>query len=146
MLPTRRTAAPSIWRDPFETLHRDFDRMLSRHLGGDGGEDALVGAYPVDIREDENNVYVDAELPGFKRDEIDVTVENGILTIQAERQPEEQKGSNHLNERRYTRVARSFTLPNGVDEHNVDAKLHEGVLKLSFPKTEEVKPRKIEVK
>ncbi len=144
MLPTRRTAS-TFWRDPFESLHRDFDRMLSRHLNADGGEEALVGAYPVDIREDENNLYVDAEVPGFKRDEINVTLENGILSIQAERQPEQAEGSRHLNERRYTRVARSFTLPNTVDESNVDAKLADGVLKLTLQKKEEVKPRRIEV-
>jgi HSP20 family protein len=120
--------------------------MLSRHFGGDGGEEALVGAYPVDIREDDNNVYVDAELPGFKREQVDVTIENGILTIQAERQPDEQQGDSHLRERRYTRVARSFTLPNGVDENSVDAKLDDGVLKLTLQKSEQVKPRKIEVK
>ncbi len=143
MLPTRRTAS-GIWRDPFENLHRDFDRMLSRHFADE--ENNLVGAYPVDIREDEDNLYVDAELPGFGRDDVNVTIENGVLTIEAERKAEEQPGAQHLHERRYTRVARSFTLPKTVDENKVDATLADGVLKLTLHKREEVKPRKIEVK
>ena len=142
MLPTRRVA-PSIWRDPFETLHRDFDRMLSRHLAD--GEESLVGTYPVDIREDEDKLYVEAEMPGFTRDDVNVTIENGVLTIEAERKPEESQGTKHLTERRYTRVSRSFTLPKTVDENKVDAKLDGGVLHLTLHKREEVKPRKIEI-
>ena len=150
MLPTRRRSG-ELWRDPFTELQRDFDRMLGRHLGdwgGDGGED-LVGSYPVDIREDENNVYVDAELPGFNKDDVEVTLENGILTINAERkdeQDQQKKGEHHLTERRFRRVNRSFALPNTVDESNVNAELDNGVLHLTLQKKEEVKPRRIQVK
>ncbi len=143
MLPTRNVR--STWADPFELLHRDFDRMLSRHFAD--GEEAPTASYPVNIQEDENHIYVEAELPGFKRDEVNVTLENGVLSIIAERKAEPVQGKQqHLNERRYTRVARSFTLPNIVDESDVDAKLEEGVLTLALNKREEVKPRRIEVK
>lgn len=115
-----------------------------------GGEEAngegVLGAYPVDIREDAEHLYVEAEMPGFKRDEVQVTLENGVLTIQGQRKVEETQGDSHLRERRFTRVARSFTLPNTVDESKVDAKLENGVLQLTLSKREEVKPRKIEVK
>lgn len=147
MLPTRRSNVRSIWSDPFDALHRDFDRMLSRYANGD--IEAPVAGYPVDIREDADSVYVEAELPGFKRDQINVTLENGVLTIEAQRtaQPDDQaQGEQHLNERRFTRVSRSFSLPNTVDENSVDAKLEDGVLHLTLSKREEVKPRKIEVK
>jgi HSP20 family protein len=146
MLPTRRSNVRSIWSDPFELLHRDFDRALNNYF--EGGPTPVAG-YPVDIREDDESVYVDAELPGFKRDEINVTMENGVLTIEAERKIENtgsQTGQHHLNERRFTKVSRSFSLPNTVDESNVDAKLEDGVLHLSLQKREEVKPRRIEVK
>jgi HSP20 family protein len=138
----------STWADPFELLHRDFDRMLSRHLGdGEGPAQGLTAAYPVDIREDQDHVYVDAEMPGFTRDQVDVTLENGVLTLNAERKIDEQpEGQQHLNERRFTRVSRSFTLPNTVDESKVDATLVDGVLKLTLHKREEVKPRRIEIK
>lgn len=149
MLPmTRRSDVRNVWGDPFESLHREFDRALNRWAGdGETQPGALTAAYPVDIHEDENNIYVEAEMPGFRKDEIHVTLENGVLTIEAERKPrDEGEGSRHLNERRYTRVARSFTLPNTVDEGDVDAKLEDGILHLTLTKREEVKPRKIEVK
>lgn len=104
------------------------------------------GMYPVDIREEEGTLYVDAEMPGFNRDEIDVSIDNGMLTICAERKPVEPKGTQHLNERRYTRYERSFTLPVPVDEGKIEARLEEGILHLRLPQTEESKPRHIAVK
>jgi len=73
-------------------------------------------------------------------------LENGVLTIAAERGPAEAKGEQHLSERRYTRVSRSFMLPKTIDENKVDAKLADGVLSLTLHKRDEVKPRQIEVK
>lgn len=140
MLPTRRYATP------FDMLQREIDRAFDRvwTQGGNGGE--MTASYPVDIHEEEDQVVVEAELPGFKKDEIDITMEQGVLTITATRKPEEKKGEQHLNERRYTRVMRSFRLPIAVDENKVDAHLDGGVLTLKLPKREEVKPRRIAVK
>lgn len=138
MLPTiRRT-------DPFDML-REFDRALSRWPSWSEAE-LETGMYPVDIREDNDNLIVEAELPGFKHDEISVSVEQGVLTISAQRRGEEQKGEQHLKERTFTRVSRRFSLPTSVDTDKVDAHLDKGVLTLKMPKREEVKPRKIEVK
>jgi HSP20 family molecular chaperone IbpA len=106
----------------------------------------LVGAYPVDIHEDDGKVIVDAEMPGFKRDEIDISIDRDVLRITAERKPAETKGTRHLSERRYTRVERAFTLPSAVDESKAQAKLDEGVLHLELPQTEESKPRRIAIK
>lgn len=148
MLPTT-IQNRGLLNDPFRWADREFDRML-RNWAGDGGQlQQLTAAYPVDIREDEKNVYVEAEMPGFKKDEINVTVEEGILHITAERseQPDQQEEQGyHLRERRYSRFHRAFTLPTAVDESKADAKLDEGVLHLTLPKTAEVQPRKIEVK
>ena len=145
MLPTQRVR--SAWDDPFNVA-RNFDRALGRMLREDWQDEAeLTGSYPVDINEDENNIYVQAEVPGFKRDELDITFESGVLTITGERKVEANgKQQRHLNERRYTRVRRSFSLPTTVDESNVNAKLENGVLHLTLPKREEVKPRRIEIK
>lgn len=129
---------------PLDALHDDLDRMLARWWG-DSGTEAL-GAYPVDITEDDDHVYVQAELPGFTKDQIEVTIENGVLSLQAQRETPEPKGQQHLRERRFTRVARSFTLPNTVDESKVDCRLENGVLNIKLNKREEVKPRRIEVK
>jgi HSP20 family protein len=145
MLPiTRRTNAPaSIWADPFDLLHRDFDRLLNRYVSDDSP--LTTASYPMDVWEDDDHLFVAAELPGFTRDQVNVTLENGMLSIIAQRKPDEHKSA-HLTERRYARVQRSVTLPIPVDESKVEAKLDSGVLTLTLNKREEVKPRRIEVK
>ena len=133
---------------PIETFGREFD-VLSRFFNagqGDGG--ARLAPYGVDIREDGDHLIVEAELPGFKKDDVDITLENQTLTIAAERREEkkdQEEGGYLLNERRYSRFLRSFTLPPTVDEKSVQAKLENGVLTITLNKREETKPRKIAV-
>ena len=143
---------PSIRRtfdNPFQAL-REFDRLVSR--AWDSAEETVGGgSFPVDIREQQDKLIVEAELPGYKKDEIDISVEQGTLTIEAERvvQPTtngETAGKTHVNERRYTRLSRRFSLPSAYDTTNVDAELSDGVLTLTLPKREESKPKKIQVK
>lgn len=146
-LPTRVARGMT---DPFDSLHREFDGMLGRFLGGEGNGGSAAPArwapYAVDVREDGDHLYVDAELPGFKKEEIDLTLENQTLTISAERKEEKRKDGEYLlNERRYQRFLRSFTLPPTVDDRKVDAKLSDGVLHITLNKREETKPRKIAV-
>ena len=123
---------------------------MGRLLGGregDGGGNFLA-PYAVDVREDADHIYVEAEMPGFKKDEIDVTLENQTLTIAGERHEKSddaKKGEHLLHERRYTRFLRSFTLPPTVNDQTVNAKLNEGVLTVTLDKREETKPRKISV-
>ena len=143
--------------DPFELAQREFDHLLRNVYGGGGGRAATGGdggtglaPYGVDVREDADHIYVEAELPGFKKDDVDITLENQTLTIAAERKEETQgdgakKGEHLLHERRYTRFLRSFTLPPTVDEQSVNAKLNDGVLTITLNKREETKPRKISV-
>ena len=146
-LPTR--VSRSVATDPLEAVQRDFDHLLGRLFTGaqtnDGG--TRLAPYGVDIREDQDHFYVEAELPGFKKEEVDITLEDQTLTISAERKSEsnEKKGEVLLNERRYTRFLRSFTLPPTVDEQTVNAKLADGVLTVTLNKREESKPRKISV-
>jgi HSP20 family molecular chaperone IbpA len=95
-------------------------------------------------------MYVEAELPGYKKDEVDITLENQTLTISAEHKSEktegeENKGDWLLRERRYSRFLRSFNLPPTVDDQKVDAKLNDGVLTITLNKREETKPRRISV-
>ncbi|HYE21157.1 MAG TPA: Hsp20/alpha crystallin family protein [Tepidisphaeraceae bacterium] len=139
--------------DPFDAVSREFDHALSRWFGGrepngNGGGQMMVGAYGVDIREDNDHLYVEADLPGFKKDEVDITLENQTLSITAEKKEEatdQPQGDWLLNERRYARFMRSFTLPPTVDDQKVDAKLADGVLRITLNKREETKPRKITV-
>lgn len=148
-LPTR-VSRQSSGIDPFEMMHREFDGVLNRIMGSDGGNGGVSRwtPYGVDVREDADHFYVDAELPGFKKEEIDVTLENQTLTISAERSDsteQQSQGDYLLQERRCSRFQRSFTLPPTVDESKVDAKLSDGVLHIALDKREETKPRKIQV-
>jgi len=148
-LPTRVNRSAAV--DPFDQMQREFDGMLGRFFGGvptGNGSGTRLAPYGVDIREDGDHLYVEAELPGFKKDDVDITLENQTLTIAAERREENgdaKKGDLLLNERRYSRFLRSFTLPPTVDEQTVNAKLVDGVLTVTLNKREETKPRKITV-
>ena len=155
-LPTRVHRGQTY--DPFEGAQREFDTMLNRYFGGRDlggnangtGTGGYLAPYAVDVREDGDHLYVEAELPGFKKDEIDITLENQTLTISAERRQEAKQGDKGkgellLHERRYTRFLRSFTLPPTVNEQSVNAKLADGVLTITLNKREETKPRKISV-
>src|SRR3989440_12625030 len=145
-LPTRVNRSQAY--DPVESMQREFDSMFGRYLNGRGtaADGGRLAPYGVDVREDADHIYVEAELPGFRKDDVDITLENQTLTITAERKENEQKkGEWLLNERRYTRFLRSFTLPPTVDEQTVNAKLNDGVLTITLNKREESKPRKISV-
>lgn len=144
-LPTQVIRA--LAHQPFAVAQRDFDTLLDRLFNGSPGE--TFASYAVDVREDQDHIYVDAELPGFKKEEVDITLENSTLTISAQhkedQKPDGQQGNYLLNERRYTRFLRSFNLPPTVDEQSVQANLAEGVLHITITKREETKPRKIKV-
>lgn len=128
--------------DPFG-LDAIFGQMTEGgHLGG-------YRPFPVDVRETVEGFVVEAELPGFTKEQLDITLENGMLTLSAERKVEEEAQKEgegyHLRERRYSKFERSFKLPQTIDESSVDAKLENGVLTVKIAKRPETKPRKITV-
>ncbi len=127
--------------DPFDTFERMMQRMFE-----DLPLESTGQGYPVDIREEDGHLIVDAEMPGFKSDEINVSVADDMLSIEAERSAETTKGRPHLQERQFTRVQRSFRLPSAVDPDSVEAKLEGGVLHLDMKEIESERVRKIEVK
>jgi HSP20 family protein len=102
----------------------------------------------VDITEDDKEYLVKADLPEVKKEDVKVTVENGVLTITGERKFEkEEKGKKyHRIERSYGNFLRSFTLPDGADGSKVNAEFKDGVLKVHLPKSEKAKPKAVEVK
>lgn len=142
-------ALPTLFRPRSLTRRSEsadmFEQMMQRLVDEFPTETTGVG-YPVDIRQEDGHLIVDAEMPGFKRDEIDVSVADDMLTIRAERSAEELKGRSHLQERHFTRVQRSFRLPTAVDPDSVDAKLEDGVLHLDMKESESERVRKIQVK
>ena len=191
--------------DPFDIVRNDLN-LLGRFLGfsdvSDGGDPlAPLSNYGVDIREDADHIYVEADLPGFRKEDINISLENGMLTITAERQEEvtepapgeggpqqqgqaaqpgqgqqvgeeqprggagggrpqqqpppqqqqqqtqqRQQSPNYLlRERRVMRFVRSFALPPNVDESSVQARLENGVLRITLNKREESKAKRIAV-
>jgi HSP20 family protein len=144
-LPAREPGDPSG-----ESRHREFENLLARFLdAGDVPRQGATAPFGVDITEDEQHLYVEADMPGFRREEIDLNIEHGVLTIHAERhhppeaQPNSDEGNYLLHERLYERFDRSFALPASVDEDHVDARLSEGILKITMNKRDEPEPHRI---
>lgn len=138
--------------EPLREIEDIFDRY-AKTLGWPSSQDKTLvttGDWSprVDISETDHEFVVDAELPKVDKDGVKVSVDNGILTIQGERkQEQEEKGKKfHRIERYYGSFARSFTLPDNVDETKVKAKFNDGVLNIQIPKTTETRPSAIEVK
>ena len=102
----------------------------------------------VDIQETDTEYLVKAELPEIKREDVKVTVENGILTLQGERKHEKEEKNRkfHRVERSYGTFLRTFTVPTDADEAKVAADFKEGILRVHLPKTEKPRPKMIEVK
>jgi HSP20 family protein len=103
----------------------------------------------IDVSEKEESYLVKAELPGVARENLDITINDGVLTINAERKEEkkEEKDDRVIRQERYLgKLVRSLRLGSDIDEGRIEAQYQDGVLKLSLPKTAEVKPRKVDVK
>ncbi|HEU4565670.1 MAG TPA: Hsp20/alpha crystallin family protein [Gemmatimonadaceae bacterium] len=130
---------------PLFSLRRDIDRLFEDTFSGRGAE----GWTPaVNIREGQNEIALDFELPGIDPEQVDVSVDNGLLTVSGEKREESKEGDEgryHLVERRYGSFARSFTLPQGVSEDQIRADFHNGVLTVHIPKAALPQPRKIQI-
>jgi len=141
--------------DPFRELEDMSDRlnrMFSRPgLSQANGKETMIVADwvpAVDVSETDGEFQIKAEIPDVKKEDVKVTLEDGVLTIQGQRKQEkEEKGTKyHRVERTYGSFVRSFTLPDLVDEEKVKAEFKDGVLNLQLPKSEKAKPKAIEVK
>ena len=136
------------WTDPFRDLAHLQDRINRAFTEAQSHTEAgSAWVPPVDIFQNGNHeVVLRAELPDMTRDEIDITVESGTLTIKGEkRQPGEREEQFHRIERRYGAFSRSFSLPQTVDTSKVAAEYRNGLLTVRLPLREEAKPRQIKV-
>ena len=138
--------------DPFRNLEDVLDRY-ARSVGMPARstqETMATGDWAprVDIAETEKEFTIKAEIPEVKKEDVKVTVDNGVLSIRGDRhQEKEEKGKKfHRIERAYGTFTRSFRLPENVDETRIDAEFEDGMLKLNIPKLKETKPKAIEVK
>src|SRR5438094_4411128 len=139
------------WEQPFRgaaTLQEQINRVFGDGVGRTGEESNLTPWAPaVDIYETENELVVKADLPDVNPQDLDIRVENNILTIRGERKFENKtNGEDYLRvERAYGPFSRSFSLANFVKSDAIKADYQNGVLTLSIPKREEAKPKQIKV-
>ncbi len=144
---TRWTPANDVFRSP---LDRFFNQAFNEFLTPAAAEEVSSRRFlpAVDIRETGDVLTLAAELPGLNREDVQITVENNVLTIAGERKFEKdtKEENYHRIERSYGTFTRSFTLPANVKTEKVEASFKDGVLTISLPKVDEAKPRKIEIK
>lgn len=140
--------------DPWRTisqLQNEMNRLFEDQLGDEETPDTGMVATDwrpaVDVQEDANQYLITADLPGVDPEDIDVSLDNGVLTIRGERrdESEQEQGSYKRVERVRGTFFRRFTLPDTADAENVKAKSENGVLRITIPKQAKVQPRKIQV-
>jgi HSP20 family protein len=138
--------------EPFRELRGLHDEMNQLFSGFGKGFDAnefARGAWApsVDIFEDQERLIVEAELPGMNREDFELSVENNVLTLKGERKFEkkDERDNYHRVERQYGSFVRQFTLPQTITAEGATADFENGVLRVSLPKREETKARKIEI-
>ena len=134
----------------FLSLRDAMNRLFEDAVTGRGEEKELVAsawAPAVDIYEDESQLVLTAEVPGLSDKEVEIKIEDNVLTIQGERKLEKEtrEENYHRIERAYGSFYRSFTLPNYIDEDKIKAEDENGVLKITMPKKAELKPRKVKI-
>jgi len=125
------------------TMRDAIDRFFDQAIAGDNG----MNTPKVDVMENENNIVVKAELPGFAADDIDVRVEGNMLSLRGECREEHEKkeGQYHLRERSQQSFSRILPLPSDVNAEAAKADFDNGILTLSLPKTESSKAKRINI-
>jgi HSP20 family protein len=129
---------------PIFGLRREIDRLFDDTFTRDG-----AGWTPaVDVQETESDLRLDLELPGLKPEDVEITAENGVLTVRGEKRSERKEGEQaryHVVERTYGSFMRTFQLPQGVDEEQIGAEFENGILSLRIPKAALPQPRRIQI-
>jgi HSP20 family protein len=148
----RRNQESDVWGwSPFEqlsTLRHQINRLFESPFNERRGSEFFdVWSPSLDVYEDKDNMIVKAELPGLKKEAIEISFHEGALHISGERKQEEQHegAETYRSERFYGRFHRTVTLPRAVDVNKIAASYKEGVLTVTLPKSEEAKPKQIEV-
>jgi HSP20 family protein len=139
--------------EPFRdllSLQERMNRMFNEQYRGASDDDWALGgswAPAVDIFEQGHDIVLKAELPGVDPKDVDIRLENNVLSLRGQRKFENEvkKENYHRVERSYGSFSRSFTLPSVVDQNNIKAEFKDGMLKLVLPKREEAKPKQIEI-
>ena len=130
--------------DLFRPLLEDFLRPAN------GSARGMLRAPEADVVETRNDLLVVLDAPGLDPEDIELSLENNVLTVSGERRSEWGEGEGekqtwHLAERRYGKFSRSFELPRDVDQDRIEARFHNGVLTVTIPKSERTRRRRIEI-
>jgi HSP20 family protein len=138
--------------DPLSEVNRVFDDMfgsLMRRPGSQQRAHQLTEWAPaIDVVTKDSDLVIRAELPGVKQEDVDITLENNVLTISGERkaEQEEERGGYHVRERRYGSFSRSLALPEGLDEGKIHARYDNGVLEVTVEGAAAVQePKRIQI-
>lgn len=129
---------------PIFGLRREIDRLFDDTFARNSGSFTPA----VDIKENDKEIRLELELPGMKPEEVEITAENGVLTVRGEKQEERKEGEDNryqVIERVYGTFLRTFQLPQGVDEDQIKAEFNNGVLSLHIPKAALPQPKRIEI-
>jgi HSP20 family protein len=132
----------SPW-DAVSTLDRMFDDVMGSAFGTATSSRAFDPA--IDVRATDNEVVFVCDVPGVKQEDLELTLENHILTVKGTRRYDGKDNEQVMLGRAYGAFSRSFTLPDGLDEDNLAANLADGVLTVRIPKHPRAKPRKIQI-
>ena len=141
----RRSSTPSIWRE-MERMQREMNRLFTDYSPA---RYRSAPSYPaMNLWADEESVIIRAELPGLKPDDLDISIDEGDLTLSGRRHPDEmpEDATYHRQERNYGSFTRSIRLPFKIEADDVEATMKNGMLTLMLPRAEEDKPKKIAIK
>ncbi len=139
--------------EPFSSLQHEISRLFEDTFGGPFGQNGNGQRFlipSIDVKETDKSVEVEAELPGVDEKDVQVTFDDGVLTIKGEKktEKEETKAGYHVSERSYGSFLRTLDLPTDIDAEKISAKCVKGVLKITLPKLAEAKSKakKIEIR
>ena len=130
-----------------DSFQSDVNRLFDRFFDGRGANGNRRWIPPMDLVETEDHLVLRGDLPGLAEDEIEIEIEDNVLTVSGERKSEhEQSGKGYYRvERSFGSFSRSLTLPEGVDADAIRASFDNGVLEVQIPKPEQHKPRKVQI-
>ena len=135
---------PSL--DRWAGLQNDLDSLFELPPGLNRQSDLFSGWTPaLDLYQDNDNVVAVVELPGMRKEDIEISLQNGVLSISGERKEETTSEGATCTERSFGKFRRSVTLPTRVDVNQVNAAYKDGVLTVTLPKAEEAKPKQIQI-
>jgi HSP20 family protein len=155
---SNKSPVPNFPNDPFAAFREEMNSMLDRAFSrpfslfdtpslGNFGAGRITPQ--IDIHETEKEFTLTAELPGMDEKDVEILIDNGMMTLKGEKKYEKEsdKDNARVVERRYGSFQRSFTLPSSVDEEKISASFDKGVLKVKMPKGKETKPsgRRVEI-